>query len=154
MTYKRAKQEDVGAVTDLLGLLYGLPRVKLLEENERQLLDANMSFFLALDGAAPVGISHGSLRREYVNGAKDGLKGYLEAIYTLPEYRLKGIAGNLVKMTERWAAQKGCREFASDCLLENADSYKFHIKLGFEETERAIFFIKSIEPLSEDGEFE
>jgi GNAT superfamily N-acetyltransferase len=105
-----------------------------------------MAFFLALDRDNPVGISHGSLRREYVNGTNDGLKGYLEAVYVLPEYRLKGIAAALVKEVELWAGQHGCREFASDCLLDNAGSYGFHIKIGFEETERNIFFLKAIKP--------
>jgi GNAT superfamily N-acetyltransferase len=41
-------------------------------------------------------------------------------------------------------AMNGCREVASDCLLENTDSYKFHQKIGFEETERAIFFLKPL----------
>jgi len=35
---------------------------------------------------------------------------------------------------------------ASDCLLENTDSYNFHLKIGFEETQRNVFFLKAIEP--------
>jgi len=90
---------------------------------------------------------HGSLRREYVNGTNDDLKGYLEAIYVMPEYRQKGIAARLVKTAEHWMAMHGCREVASDCLIENTDSYNFHKKIGFEETERAIFFLKPLESL-------
>ena len=133
-------------VTDLLCLLYEMPRDELLAENELHFAIASQAFLLAFDVDKPVGISHGSLRREYVNGASDGLKGYLEAIYVLPEYRMNGIASGLVKITERWAGLQGCREFASDCLLDNTDSYNFHLKIGFEETERNIFFLKTIEP--------
>jgi len=138
-------------MTDLLVLLYdgeglGLSRDELITENEQLFADKNQIFFLAFDGDKPVGVSHGSLRREYVNGANDGLKGYLEAIYVLPEYRKKGIAGKLVNILEHWAGRNGCREMASDCLLENTDSYNFHHKIGFEETERNIFFLKAIEP--------
>ena len=35
---------------------------------------------------------------------------------------------------------------ASDCLLDNANSYDFHLRIGFKETERNIFFLKAIEP--------
>jgi ribosomal protein S18 acetylase RimI-like enzyme len=35
---------------------------------------------------------------------------------------------------------------ASDCLLDNTDSYNFHLKIGYEETERNIFFLKTLEP--------
>jgi GNAT superfamily N-acetyltransferase len=148
ITYRRAVKADIDAVTDLLCKLYDMSRDELLEENRQHLADVSMVLFLAFDGDTPVGISHGSLRREYVNGTNDGLKGYLEAIYVLPEYRLNGIAAELVKSVERWAGQNGCREFASDCLLDNADSYRFHLKIGFAETERNIFFLKTIEPFT------
>jgi len=140
-------------MTDLLFLLYNdegqspdLSQEELLAENEQLFADTNQIFFLAFDGERAVGVSHGSLRREYVNGANDGPKGYLEAIYVLPRYRKNGIAAELDKIIGHWAAQNGCREMASDCLLENTDSYKFHRKIGYEETERNIFFLKSLEP--------
>ena len=149
--YRKAKLSDITAVTDLLCLLYdgeglGLSRDELLSENEQLFADINQVFYLAFDGDIPVGISHGSLRREYVNGANDGCKGYLEAIYVLPEYRKNGIAKELVSIIERWAGLHGCREFASDCLLSNAESYSFHLSIGFKETERNIFFLKEITP--------
>jgi aminoglycoside 6'-N-acetyltransferase I len=123
-----------------------LSREELLDENKQILAEINEIIFLAHDGERAVGVSHGSLRREYVNGANDGIKGYLEAIYVLPEYRKNGIAAELDKMIGRWAAQNGCREMASDCLVENTESYKFHIKIGYKETERNIFFLKALEP--------
>ena len=153
ITYRKAKQSDIDTATDLLCLLYdgeglGLSREGLFAENELLFSDTSQAFFLAIDGDKPVGISHGTLRREYVNGTNDGLKGYLEAIYVLPEYRMNGIAAELVRITERWAGWQGCREFASDSLLGNTESYKFHLKIGFEETERNIFYLKKIAPQS------
>jgi len=152
--YRKAKRQDIEVLTGLLFLLYNdegqapdLSREELLEENKKHFSDTNQAFFLALADGEPVGISHGSLRREYINGTNEDLKGYLEAIYVLPEHRLGGIAHELVKITERWAAMNGCREIASDCLLENTDSYNFHRKIGYKETERCIFFVKSLMPL-------
>jgi len=154
ITYRKAMRNDINTMTDLLFLLYdgegqapGLSREELFAENEQLFADINQVFFLAFDGDKAVGVSHGSLRREYVNGANDGVKGYLEAIYVLPEYRKNGIAAELDKIIGRWAARNGCREMASDCLLDNTDSYNFHRKIGYEETERNIFFLKPLEPL-------
>jgi aminoglycoside 6'-N-acetyltransferase I len=153
ITYHKATQADIDVMTDLLFLLYddegqapGLSREELLVENEKMLTDSNQIFYLAFDGEKAVGVSHGSLRREYVNGADDGVKGYLEAICVLPEYRKNGIAAELDKIIGLWAARNGCREMASDCLLENTDSYMFHLKIGYEETERNIFFLKTLWP--------
>ena len=148
ITYRKASQKDINAVTDLLCVLYEMPQDEILEENEQLFTDTNQAFFLAFDGEKPIGVSHGSLRHEYINGTNDDLKGYLEAIYVMPEYRLSGIAAELVKITVRWMGINGCREVASDCLLENTDSYNFHLKIGFKETERNIFFLKRIEPLN------
>ena len=145
ITYRKTTSVDIEIVSDLLSILYEMPKEEVLEENEQLFSDANQAFFLALDGEVAVGVSHGSLRREYINGTNDDLKGYLEAIYVLPEYRLHGIAAELVRVAEIWMGMNGCREVASDCLIENTDSYKFHQKIGFTETERCIFFLKAIE---------
>ena len=120
---------------------------EVLDENEQLFADTSQAFFLAFNVDTPIGVLHGSLRREYVNGTNDDLKGYLEAIYVLPEYRNRRIASGLVRLTAHWAAMNGCREVASDCLIENTDSYNFHLKIGFKETERCIFFLKELEPL-------
>ena len=151
ISYRRATQEDMDILIDLLYLLYdgeglGLSREELRTENEEIFADINQIFFLAFDGNRPVGVSHGSLRREYVNGTNTGLKGYLEAIYVLPEYRKNRIAVELVGILERWASQLGCTEMASDCLLGNTGSYNFHLKIGYEETERNVFFLKELKP--------
>ena len=146
---RKAAADDIDAVTDLLFLLYKSPqasREELITENERLFADNAQAFFLAFYGDMPVGVSHASLRREYVNGANDGIKGFLEAVYVLPEYRLNGVASKLVTAAERWAGLRGCAKFASDCLLENTGSHDFHIKIGFKETERSIFFLKVIAP--------
>ena len=50
---------------------------------------------------------------------------YLEAIYIDGEHRLLGYAHELVKRCEDWGRERGTKEFASDCILTNTDSYKF-----------------------------
>jgi aminoglycoside 6'-N-acetyltransferase I len=50
----------------------------------------------------------------------------------------------LVAAVERWARQRGLREFASDALLDNHTSHVAHARLGFEEVERIVCFRKSL----------
>ncbi|MDF2802567.1 MAG: aminoglycoside adenylyltransferase [Anaerocolumna sp.] len=50
----------------------------------------------------------------------------------------------LCKACERWAKEKGCDEFASDCELENDSSLKFHLGLDFAEANRIICFTKKL----------
>ena len=149
LSYRHADETDIDAVTSLTYALYhpmlGLAREELLEENASILSQNRDAFILALDGNAPVGFAHVSLRSEYVNGTElDGTCGYLEAIYVELEYRKNGAAATLVGLCEDWARQRGCREFASDCLIDNTDSYLFHLRIGFTETERCIFFRKEL----------
>ncbi|MFR8975649.1 MAG: hypothetical protein ACLVG9_06585 [Eubacteriales bacterium] len=47
-------------------------------------------------------------------------------------------------MCENWARQRGCKEFASDCELDNNGSFQFHIHSGFREANRIICFTKQL----------
>ncbi len=142
---RHADVSDIGSVTDLLCELYEMECGALLEENKTLLADDRQGFFLSFYADEPIAVAHVSLRSDYVNGTEyGGTCGYLEGVYVMPEYRLNGIAAALVRLCEEWAKEQGCREFASDCLLHNTESYLFHLKLGFAETERCIFFRKEI----------
>ena len=84
------------------------------------------------------------LRNDYVEGTKTSPVGYLEGIYVLDEYRKRGYAGQLLKECENWAKDEDCLEFASDCEIDNFDSYNFHVKMGFTEANRIICFTKQL----------
>ena len=151
ITYRAATIENIEAVTNLSVLLYQPPAVEeaseydeLFKSNKEDLLNPKMAVFLAFDGSEAIGFSHVSLRYDYVEGTNGGTVGYLEGIYVMPEYRGQGIAKHLSVMGENWSKEKGCVEFASDCLLANSDSLAFHLKIGFEEANRLICFIKKI----------
>lgn len=45
---------------------------------------------------------------------------------------------------ENWAKNKGCSEFASDCEIDNLDSFNFHISQGYKEANRIICFTKKL----------
>jgi hypothetical protein len=44
----------------------------------------------------------------------------------------------------RWAQAAGCRELASGALLENQVGHAVHRSLGFQETERVVFFPRQL----------
>lgn len=83
-----------------------------------------------------------ALRSDYVNGTDSSPVGFLEGLYVDPAFRKQGIAAMLVYTAEQWVREQGCTEMASDALLENTDSHAMHRALGFEETERVVYFRK------------
>ena len=117
---------------------------ELLEDFEKSLSNSNMRFFIKYVNDMPIGFAQCSLRFDYVEGTQSTPVGYLEGIYIEKEYRNKGYARELMSACEDWAREKGCREFASDCQLDNIESLRFHLATGFKETNRIICFTKNI----------
>jgi aminoglycoside 6'-N-acetyltransferase I len=70
--------------------------------------------------------------------------GYLEAWFVDERFRGKGVAGALTQAAEDWARGKGCTEMASDTWLDNAVSIRAHEKMGYQEAERLVHFIKQL----------
>jgi aminoglycoside 6'-N-acetyltransferase I len=68
----------------------------------------------------------------------------LEGLYVIPDARRQGVATELVAAVAAWGIELGCSELASDALLENELSHSVHKALGFVETERVLFFRKSL----------
>lgn len=105
--------------------------------------DGAVLFIKYLD-SKPVGFAQCGLRTDYVEGTNTSPVGYLEGVFVKADYRNKGYAKELLDACEKWAKDKGCTEFASDCELNNSGSLKFHMAMGFEEANRIICFRKEI----------
>ena len=116
----------------------------LTEEMAEIIADSEGAVFLLYDGNAAVGFAQCQLRHDYVEGTDSSPVGYLEGIFVEEAYRNKGYAKELLKQCEAWAKDMGCKEFASDCELENTGSLAFHLKMGFEEANRVICFTKRL----------
>lgn len=86
-----------------------------------------------------------SLCNEYVPGATRFPVAYVEGIYVVDEARHTGVGAALMARGEAWARARGCKELASDVVIDNEASQKFHTRVGFEEVERVVFFIKDVE---------
>ena len=117
---------------------------ELRQELGETLFQPDAAFFLAFDGETPVGFAQCQLRRDYVEGTESSPVGYLEGIFVAEGYRHQGVARELLAACEGWAKEQGCTEFASDCELLNAESLRFHMRVGFLEANRIICFTKKL----------
>jgi len=98
-----------------------------------------------------IGFAEVSVRTDYVNGCRHRPALYLEGIFVRPRGRGQGIARALCAAAEQWGREQGCREFASDVYIDDVNSLAAHAGLGFEETERVVYFRK---PLFQERELE
>ncbi len=102
--------------------------------------------FVARDAAgARLGFAEVSLRTDYVNGTESSPVAFIEGLFVLPHARRQGVAGALMAAIVAWARARGCSELASDALLDNTGSHAMHAALGFAETERVVFFRRTLE---------
>jgi aminoglycoside 6'-N-acetyltransferase I len=92
----------------------------------------------------PLGFIEGSIRSDYVNGTGSSPVGFIEGVYVVPSRRRKGVARQLYAAIADWAKARGCRELASDALIDNEVSQRAHRALGFRETERVVYFTKAL----------
>ncbi len=90
----------------------------------------------------PLGFIEGSIRNDYVNGTESSPVGFVEGVYVAPASRRKGVARQLYAAIGDWAKARGCRELASDALVDNEVSQRAHRALGFRETERVVYFTR------------
>ncbi|MFN3320835.1 MAG: aminoglycoside 6'-N-acetyltransferase [Allorhizobium sp.] len=95
------------------------------------------------DGTA-VGLAEASIRTDYVNGCETSPVAFLEGIVVDPAMRRRGVAALLVTAVSEWARSKGLSELASDAELHNTASHAMHGALGFEETQRVVYFRKAL----------
>jgi aminoglycoside 6'-N-acetyltransferase I len=100
--------------------------------------------FLAIEGAQTIGFAEAALRRAGVNGCDTLNVAFLEGIWVQPAHRRRGVGRALIEAAEKWARSVGCKEFGSDALLENTMGQTMHHALGFEETERVVYFRKKL----------
>jgi aminoglycoside 6'-N-acetyltransferase I len=102
--------------------------------------------FLAHDDQGQIiGFAEATLRHDYVNGCSTSPVGFLEGIYVREANRKQGVARALVKAVEDWTRERGCRELASDAWIDDSNSHRMHRALGFSETERVVYFRKSLD---------
>jgi len=104
--------------------------------------DSNFVAFLAINHEEnPVAFAEVSMR-SYANGCESKPVAFLEGIWVAEPYRQQGIAKKLIDAAADWSRSKSCYELGSDTELHNQVSFDAHLKWGFKETERVIYFRK------------
>ena len=106
--------------------------------------DRAAAFLANSDEQTAVGFAELSLRHDYVNGCRTSPVAFVEGLYVLPDRRRLGIARLLYAAAERWAVDLGCSELAVDTDVGNVVSQRVQRALGFEETERVVFYRKQL----------
>lgn len=143
---RKAENEDIPAAANLAVLLWNSGSVKeLIDEFSEMISKGTAQIFLKYENEVPVGFALCQLRHDYVEGTETTPVGYLEGIFVKDAYRKKGYAKELLAECERWAKGNGCVEFASDCEMDNADSFQFHKAMNFTEANRIICFTKKLQ---------
>lgn len=143
--YRKATPADSEAIALLAVQMWNRHTAEDLSNDFSSLIESDNSalYILIVDGTIE-GFAQCGLRHDYVEGTNGSPVGYLEGIFVQEEHRKQGFAKQLLNYCEKWAKEKGCSEFASDCELDNEISRQFHKKLGFNEANRIICFAKKI----------
>lgn len=142
---KKADEKDITAVAEMAITMWENNSLEEMEAEFRELIrSAEAQVFAAYIQDVPAGFAQCQLRHDYVEGTDSSPVGYLEGIFVKEEYRKQGCARELLAACEQWAKEQGCAEFASDCELNNQDSFRFHMSMGFEEANRVICFTKKL----------
>lgn len=144
MDIRKATPTDSMALAKLAARMWAHDPTELASEFAALSASEEAACFLAFDGHQPIGFAQCQLRHDYVEGCETSPVGFLEGIYVDDAHRHAGIARALLTACEDWARSVGCSEFASDCELDNHVSQAWHIKAGFQEMGRTIWFAKKL----------
>src|SRR5215472_11516057 len=83
--------------------------------------------------------------RSHADGCDPSLAvGFIEGWYVVEGYRRQGIGKSLVTAAEEWARGQGCREMASDTLIDNHSSQRAHEALGYSVVDRCVHYRKPL----------
>lgn len=106
--------------------------------------DAESPVFVAVrPNGKPGGFLEGGIRK-YGEGCETSPVAYLEGWYVDADLRRQGVGGALVRAMESWAREHGLQEISSDTWLGNDVSLFAHSRLGYQETERLVHFVKKL----------
>lgn len=107
--------------------------------------DPKLTAFVAIDdGDQVLGFAEASLRYDYVEECDTSPVVYLEGICVHPEARKSGVARALADAVADWGRAQGCTDYASDAIVEDDESHRFHAAIGFAEVERVVCFRKEL----------
>jgi aminoglycoside 6'-N-acetyltransferase I len=142
---RRATHEDEPEWLRMRLLLWpdGTPEGFSTEMNDL-LADSLSPVFVAVRSNGKLGGFLEAGARKYAEGCETSPVGYIEGWYVDEDMRERGIGKALVHAAEEWARSQGLTEMASDTWLDNEVSIQAHLKMGYEEAERLVHFVKKL----------
>lgn len=105
--------------------------------------DENWGLVAEMPDGEIVGFAEVAIRK-YANGCDTRPVAFLEGIWVRPELRRRGIGASLVRHAEALLISHGFRELGSDTEINNRASQEAHLAWGFSETERVVYFRKTL----------
>ena len=146
-TIRRVEQQgdDFEAYCGLRIMLWPMPNEDNRREASQVLAESQKwAVFLATgERGKPLGFVEVRLR-DHAEGASSSPVGFLEGWYVVAEVRKEGVGRRLVEHAESWARSMGCTEMASNTEIERTGSIEAHKRLGYEEVERDVCFLKGL----------
>lgn len=144
MEIRKANAQDETVLVTLMHALWpDAPLIELSAELRLGLRSGKMHYFIASNNL-PLGFCQLSFRHDYVPGAASSPTAFLEGIYVDESVRGQNVATLLVEAAAAYARSKGCDELASDTEIDNDDSQRFHERIGFQEVERTVHYMKKL----------
>jgi aminoglycoside 6'-N-acetyltransferase I len=145
MTFVRsATQSDLHAWAEMRAKLW--PSASAAEH----LLELKESFglskfngWVAIESDRYVGFAEASIR-DFANGCDSRPVVFFEGVWVDELYRKSGLGRRFVLAVEDWARSLDIHEVGSDAELQKTLSHLCHLKWGFEETERVIYYRKKL----------
>jgi aminoglycoside 6'-N-acetyltransferase I len=131
---------------DLAAMRHLLWPESTLQEHLRE-LEAGVPAinFVAVDvHESPIGFLEANIR-SHADGC-DPFRpvGYVEGWFVREEFRQQGVGRELLRAAEEWARSQGCKEMASDALIDNYGSQHAHEALGFDVVDRCVHYRKAL----------
>ena len=112
------------------------------EEMNGILADPMLPVFVAVRPDGRLGGFLEAGTRKYAEGGESSPVGYIEGWFVDPDLREHGVGRALVRAAEAWAQTNGFVEMGSDTWEDNEISIIAHKKMGYEEIERLVHFLK------------
>lgn len=151
-----ARTEDSGSVAKMCAALWPDGSVEehgrevIAKIEGRFLYTLPLAIFVAesLEGSARkaplIGFTEVGLR-SHADGCDESQPvGFLEGWYVDRTWRRCGVGAALVAAAENWCRSQGCKEMASDALIDNKISHQAHQALGYRVLDHCVHFRKPL----------
>ena len=126
------------------GLWPDAPLEYLALDLDNLLVDEDAAVFLAFNAdEQPVAFIEVRLRA-YAEGCETSPVGYIEAWFVGELVRGQKLGRDLIGAAEQWSREKGCIEMASDTWLDNESGIVAHLRMGYQEADRLVHFVKHL----------